>query len=58
MAAAYQLPFSNDDTTMGIMLNGSTNMDYQLLEIGSILEKIYKIIRLFIISLYDLLQLA
>ena len=39
---SISLPFSNDDTTMGIMLNGSTNMDHQLLEIGSILEKILK----------------
>ena len=39
---SISVPFSNDNTTMGIMLNGSTNMDYQLLEIGSIIEKILK----------------
>ena len=39
---SISLPFSNDNTTMGIMLNGSTNMDRQILEIGSIIEKILK----------------
>ena len=39
---SISIPFSNNNTTMGIMLNGSTNMDYQLLEIGAIIEKILK----------------
>ena len=39
---SISVPFSNNNTTMGIMLNGSTNMDYPLLEIGSIIEKILK----------------
>jgi Asp-tRNA(Asn)/Glu-tRNA(Gln) amidotransferase A subunit family amidase len=39
---SISLPFSHNKTTMGIMLNAATNMDHNLLEIGSIVETILK----------------
>lgn len=37
---SLSLPYSNDKITMGIMLNGITYQDDQLLEIGSDIEKV------------------
>ena len=37
---SISIPFKNKDTTLGIMINGSTNMDQNLLDIGTVIEEI------------------
>ena len=37
---SISIPFKNRDTTLGIMINGSTNMDQNLLDIGTVIEEI------------------
>ena len=37
---SISIPFKNRDTTLGIMINGSTNMDQKLLDIGTVIEEI------------------
>jgi aspartyl-tRNA(Asn)/glutamyl-tRNA(Gln) amidotransferase subunit A len=37
---SISIPFKNRDTTLGIMINGSTNMDQNLLDIGKVIEEI------------------
>jgi Asp-tRNA(Asn)/Glu-tRNA(Gln) amidotransferase A subunit family amidase len=37
---SISIPFKNNDTTLGIMINGSTDMDQKLLNIGTIVENI------------------
>ena len=37
---SISIPFRNRDTTLGIMINGSTNMDQNLLDIGTVIEEI------------------
>lgn len=38
---SISIPFKNRDTTLGIMINGSTNMDQNLLDIGTVIEAIF-----------------
>lgn len=37
---SISIPFKNKETTLGIMINGSTNMDQNLLDIGTVIEEI------------------
>ena len=37
---SISIPFKNRDTTLGVMINGSTNMDQNLLDIGTVIEEI------------------
>ena len=37
---SISIPFKNKDTTLGLMINGSTNMDQNLLDIGTVIEEI------------------
>jgi Asp-tRNA(Asn)/Glu-tRNA(Gln) amidotransferase A subunit family amidase len=37
---SISIPFKNRDTTLGIMINGSTNTDQNLLDIGKVIEEI------------------